>query len=234
MEPPAQPFEHTGDPAPAEQDAWTGPSQQEWNDYLSFRDQVQTAQQQYEQELAQQQTQQGASIDWLDEDSQAQLDRYLDQRLQQRLEPIQEFQEQVARAEGDQRAQDILNDIVARDGDFIFNDPDSQFGDSKKKARELANNYFPEVAQRHGYGTSMWNPTRAAEAAMEQAVKDVRAWEQAVGKAYYEREVNQLRGLAGAPREPGAAGTGAAQQHLVGGLGNVPGAVTSKFFAGQG
>lgn len=231
MEPPVNPAEQAPLAESAvepQQESWQGPSQDEWNDYLQFRDQVNQAQAEYEQQLAQQQEQgaQQPAIEWLDEDSQAQLDRYLEQRLEQRLGPIQQVIDQQALQEGDQRAQDILNDLVARDGDFLLEG-------SREKARALANTYFPEMAQRHGYGTSMWNPQRAGEAALEQAAKDVREWEQAVGRAYYEREVNQLRGLAGAPREPGAGSPAAGQSHMVGGLGNRPNAVTSKFFGGQ-
>lgn len=198
-------------PADPQEEAWSGPTREEWEEYRAFKSQVDQAQADYERQQAAQQ--QPVPLDWLDEDSQQQLAQFIDQRLA----PLHQFQERAALQEGDERAMAIMDDIVTREGDFLFEE-------SREKARALADTYWPAVVQQYG-------PTRqAAETALERAAKDVRQWEQQVGKAYYDREVGQLRNLTSARREPGAAGTGAAQQQVVGGLGNVPNAVTSKLF----
>lgn len=199
-------------PPETETAEWTGPTKEEWESFQAFKSQVDQAQVEYQQQQAAQQ-QTPVAIDWLDDESQQQLAQFIDQRLA----PLQSFQERAALAEGDERAMAIMDDIVSREGDFLF-------AESREKARALADTYWPQAAQRYGA------TPQAAQAALEQAANDVRQWEQAVGKAYYEREVNQIRTLTGARREPGAQGTGAAQQQVVGGLGNVQGAVTNKFF----
>lgn len=219
MEPPVAPIEGAPIEPVAPEEPWQ-PSREEFEDLVAWRNEVMTAQQQYEAELAQQQEQQqqGAAIEWLDPESQAQLDRYFEQKLEQKIAPIQQYQLERTQAEGYEHALDVIADIASREGEFLSEK-------SKDVAFRLARDqFYPEAVQRFGV------TPRANEYALEQGVKLVRALEKEAGASYYEREINQLRGLANAPREPGAAGTGAAQQHLVGGLGNVSNAVTNRFF----
>jgi len=139
-------------------------------------------------------------LDPLDENFQQALDQYLDQKLA----PYADYTQQAILGEAEQRAADILTDITARDGEFLIEG-------SLEKARALANSYVGQMSQQYGFGP------QAAEQALEQAAKDVRAWEQAVGQAYHNRQMNQLSTLGGARHEPGAAGQGAQQLVFPGG-----------------
>lgn len=73
-------------------------------------------------------------------------------------------------------------------------------------ARSRAEFHLPEAQQKFGPGP------KAAEAAIEKAVSEVRAYESAVGEAYYNQKSNQMSNLAGARRELPAAGTQGATQ----------------------
>lgn len=187
--------------APAEE-AWSGVSADEWQQTQETLQQQQQAIEYFAQ-LAQPQTPfqqqppaapEPVQIDPLDDNFQSQLDQYLEQKLA----PYADYTQQAILQEAESRAADILTDIVARDGEFLIDG-------STEKARALANTYVPQMAQQYGYGPA------AAEHALEQAAKDVRAWEQAVGEAYHQRQINQLGTLGGAPQQPGAAGNGAQQ-----------------------
>lgn len=135
-----------------------------------------------------------AQLDFLAPDEQEQLDRFIESKLA----PYADYTQQAILGEAEAKAMDILTDIVARDGEFLI-------PGSTEKARALANTYVPQMAAQYGYGPA------AAEHALEQAVKDVRDWETAVGQAYHERQINQLGTLSGARHEPGTAGSGAQQ-----------------------
>ena len=187
--------------APAEP-AWSGPSQEEWQ---AQQEAIQylTSQRQPEPAPQQQEPQGPAEIDFFADDAQTQLDAYIESKLA----PYADYTQQAILNEAEARAQDILKDTVSRDGDFLFEG-------SFEKARALANTYVPEMAQKHGYGPA------AAEHAIAKAYKDTRAWEDAVGKAYHERQMNQLQTLGGARSEPGAAGSAAAQQFVIPGGGD--------------
>jgi hypothetical protein len=50
---------------------------------------------------------------------------------------------------------------------------------------------------------------------LEQAYKDVKAREEAIGKAYHERQMNQLSTLGKAPREPAVQATASQQVNSV-------------------
>jgi len=119
--------------------------------------------------------------------------------IDSRLAPVSEFTEQAQLDEAEERAMDIIQDIVSREGEFLM--PER----STKLARAMAEEFLPEAEQRYGFGP------RAAEAALQQAVKTVREIEQEIGQTYYERKQNELGTLAGARREPPAAGTQGAQ-----------------------
>src|SRR5215831_5454137 len=69
--------------------------------------------------------------------------------------------------------------------------------------------------------------------ALEQAAREQREFEQRIGQAFYQRQIEQLQQNAGAPRGLPAGNLGAAQTISTGGLGNVPNAVTRKFFGGN-
>jgi hypothetical protein len=181
--------------APAEE-SWGGVTQEDWEttqQALAYIANAITPQQPQPQQPGYQPPE-PVQLDPLDENFQTQLDQYLEQKLA----PYADYTQQAILGEAEQRAADILTDITARDGDFLFDG-------SVEKARALANSYVGQMAQQYGFGP------QAAEQALEQAAKDVRAWEQAVGQAYHDRQINQLSTLGGAPREPGAAGNGSQQ-----------------------
>lgn len=188
--------------APAEP-AWSGPSQDEWNEYQEAVRFLAQAQQAPPEPQHQEQPQTQAEIDFFADNAQEQLDAYIESKLA----PYADYTQQAILSEAEERAHDILSDIVQREGEFLFEG-------SLEKARGLANQYVPQMAAQYGYGPA------AAEHALEQAAKDVREWEQAVGQAYHERQINQLSTLGGAPRQPGAAGTGGAQQFVIPGGGD--------------
>lgn len=103
-------------------------------------------------------------------------------------------QQQQQSTEAMERAKDVLHDVCSRDGEFL--NPEV----SEERALALANEILPEFAGRYGMSP------RAAEAAIAKAAQMVRDQEAAIGKAYHEREMNQLQQLGQARREPGAAG----------------------------
>jgi len=125
------------------------------------------------------------------------------QAIQQAVAPLYQMREQYTQDVGSELARDILSDENSRNGDFLFKG-------SFERALELAEATYlqPAIAQ---YGEN----NRAAEQAVAQAAAAVREWETEVGKAYYEREMNQLRGIANAPRQPPAGQNGAVQPHTL-------------------
>ncbi len=187
-----------GDPAaPAEPAAWAPPGQ-EWYEqteqtqqaileYVQQQQQAQLAAQQAYFGQGQQQEQGPPRPSPFDDDWDEKLDAYIESKLA----PFQQTQEQIVYGEAEELALDILNDIVKSQGDLLL-------PDSVKRARQLADSYVQEEQAKYGFGE------RAAEAALERAYNDVKAWEQAVGKAYHERQMNQLSTLSLAPREPNA------------------------------
>ena len=119
--------------------------------------------------------------------------------IQRATAPFAETREQWMQSEGQGLALDVIADENAQNGEFLFEG-------SKQRAQDLSENYYPDYRARYGHGPD------AAEAALRQACADIREWEQQVGKAYMEREQNQLATLAGAPRSPSQPGRPAAQQ----------------------
>lgn len=188
--------------APAEP-VWSGPSQEEWQETREALQYLAQAVPQQQPQYQQQEQPGPAEIDFFADDAQSQLDAYIESKLA----PYADYTQQAILSEAEERAQDILTDIVSRDGEFLLEG-------SLEKARALANTYVPQMAQQYGYGPA------AAERALEQAAKDVREWEQAVGEAYHQRQINQLSNLGGARTEPGAAGSAAAQQFVIPGGGD--------------
>lgn len=138
------------------------------------------------------------------------------QLFQQQIGPIEQTREQWMQSQGNEAALDIIADDVSTNGDFLLEG-------SKQKARDLSENYYPQYAAHYGPGSD------AAEAALRQACNDVREWEAEVGRAFMEREQNQLATLAGAPRSPAVPGR-PAQQQLTGVEGGNEFSVLKKYF----
>jgi hypothetical protein len=103
-------------------------------------------------------------------------------------------------ARGEQHLADVLDDNIARLGDFPA-DPETGFS-AKTLVRPLADALFPVVAAKLGY------TQRAADIAMEQAAQMVRDTVAVGARQGVNRETTRLTAIAGARGEPGAAGAG--------------------------
>jgi hypothetical protein len=131
---------------------------------------------------------------------QQQMLQQFDQRLQQIQAPLAARAAQEANAEGNQRLQDILADDIARNGEFSADkDADAK---ARGLVRTLAEQAFPEVAQRYGV------TPRAAELAMTRAAAQVREVLAADRQASLSTEQNRIAALAGVRPEPGTAAVG--------------------------
>lgn len=181
--------------APAE--SWAGPSQEEWAEIQETNNLIKQAIQQPEPQYQQPEPQM-PQIDPLAEDFVSQLDQYLEQKFA----PYASYQEQLVLGEAEEKAKDIIHSLEQEKGEFLL-------PDSSGQALQRANNHLPEAQARYGYGP------KAAEAALSRAYEEQKAYEQAVGKAYYERQINQIRGLSQAPRDPGTTGQQAGQQVVI-------------------
>jgi hypothetical protein len=192
---PVEPAAVEGAEIEAPEPAWAGPPQEEWEaaqETLALINQaIQEPAQQYQQPYQEQQPQ----IDPLAEDFQTQLDQYLEQKFA----PYASYQEQLVMGEAEEKAKDIIHSLEQEKGEFL--DPKSS-----ELALQRANQYLPDTQAKYGYGP------RAAEAALARAYDDIKQLEDTVGKAYYERQINQIRGLSNAPREAGVSGQQAGQQ----------------------
>lgn len=130
---------------------------------------------------------------------------WLDQRLQALAAPLAARQEAETVAEGEQRLTDILADDIARNGEFVSGTDEAALA-ADKQARQLvrtiADQMFPEVAQRYG------QTARAAELAMSKAADQVRSLLKAAGATSVQQHVNHNATLAGASTSVGnGAGT---------------------------
>lgn len=187
-EPAIEPAEGIEPVEPAE-DAWTGPSQEEWQ-----QTQAQLADAAALVEAVRsQQSGEGGPLSEYDPEFRQALDQYIDQRLA----PYSSFQQDAILGEAEQRAQDILHDLSVRDGEF-----------DTATARLRADSLLPAMAEKYGPGP------KAAEAALAAAASAQRDYEQQVRDAAVQQYQNQLRGIASAPREPAANGVPAATQHV--------------------
>jgi len=106
---------------------------------------------------------------------------------QHALAPVQQFTQEAALAEAEERAQDILGDLIAKHGEF-----------DKEVAYARANVLLPQMVQRYGQGP------KAAEAALEAAAQAQLAYETQVREKAIAQYTNQIKTLAGAPGEPGS------------------------------
>jgi len=116
---------------------------------------------------------------------------------------------------------DILEDVIAKDGDFLDNER------AFANARALANVYFNDEVQKHGYGP------QAAEAALLRAAADVRAYETAVAEGAIARHANQLKTLTGAASEPGSVYGQGFQERQVPDYRGEGGTVSDRIFGGR-
>jgi hypothetical protein len=166
---------------------WFAPYQETLQQTTAFQEQI--AQQLNEiASLANPQTQyQQPSLDPFADDFQTQLDQYLSQREQRFSHAIESWEQ----SEGTERARDILSDNISREGEFILEG-------STDKALRLAEAYLPEMQQKYGANA------QAAEQAINAAANEIRDYERQVGEAFHSRQMNQLKTLNDAPREPGA------------------------------
>src|SRR5215831_18634848 len=198
---PEQPPVEPEAPAEPVEEAWSGPSQEEW-------EQIQAQLQQYAQMLQPQQPQyqpqQPMAPDPFSETFQQDLDAYIGYWMA----GSQQLEQEIRLAQAEEFAMEHLDSLAQKSGEFD---------------REAAYARANMILMQSG-GDPM--------AALDQAARDVREYEQRVGQAFYDRQIEQLQTNAGAPRGMPAGGTGAAQTVPTGGLGNVPNAVTRKFFGG--
>jgi hypothetical protein len=167
--------------------------------------------QQYAQMFQQTQQQQQAypaAPDPFSETFQADLDAYINYRMA----GSQQLEQEIRLAQAEDWAHEHLDQLATSGGEF-----------DRDAAYARANMILMQ---------SGGDPV----AALDQAAKDVREYEQRVGQAFYDRQIEQLRTNAGAPRGLPAGQVGAAQTVPTGGAGVGPYAVTRKFFpqGGQG
>ena len=219
--------EPAGEPQgePQGEPAWTGPSRDEWGSVLGFIQQQQQERAAYEQQQAaqyqQQQEPQHVQLDPFADNFGEQLSGFFQDQLQQHLSPVQQFIQEQQMGEGEERALDILEDVVSKDGDFLDNER------AFASARALANVYFAEEVQRHGYGPA------AAEAALVRAAGEVRAYEQHVREQALSQHSNHLATLTGAATEPGSVYGQGFQERQVPDYRGEGGTVSGRMFGGR-
>jgi hypothetical protein len=190
--------------APAEEE-WSGPSQAEWEATQAQLQQYnQMLQQPQQPQPPQYQQQPPAPPDPFEDDFQGRLDAYIDYRMA----GAQQLEQEIRLAQAEEFAMTHLNELASSGGEF-----------DRSAAYARANMI---LIQQGG------DPVQA----LDQAAKDVRDYEQRVGQAYYQQQIEQVQTNAGAPRGLPAGTIGGAQTVATGGLGNVPNAVTRKFFGG--
>ena len=184
--------------------AWQGPSQQEWESTQQQLMQATQLLQQFQQPQPQPQYdyQQPQAPDPFSETFQADLDAYIGYRLQ----GSQQLEQEIRLAQAEEFAMGRLDELAQKGGEF---DRDAAYA----RANMI-------LMQQGG------DPL----AALDQAARDVREYEQRIGQSFYDRQIEQLTTNAGATRGLPAGGTGAAQTVPTGRLGTDPYAVTRKFF----
>lgn len=189
--------------APVEEE-WSGPSREEWEQTQALLAQYNQQQQQPQPQQPQQYQQPPAPPDPFEDDFQGRLDAYIDYRMA----GAQQLEQEIRLAQAEEFAMTHLNELASKNGEF-----------DRSAAYARANMI---LIQQGG------DPVQA----LDQAAKDVREYEQRVGQAYYQQQIEQVQANAGAPRGLPAGTIGGAQTVATGGLGNVPNAVTRKFFGG--
>src|SRR6516225_4498577 len=140
------------------------------------------------------------------EQTQQQLQQDLDAYLSYRLQGSQQLEQEIRLAQAEDWAMGHLDELAQKGGEF-----------NRERAYERANII---LMQQGG------DPVRA----LDQAAREIREYEAGIGQAFYDRQIEQLRTNAGAPRGLPASGVSGAQTVPTGGLGSGPYAVTRKFF----
>ena len=190
--------------APAEEE-WSGPSREEWEQTQALLSQYNQMLQQPQQPQPQQFQQQPPSPpDPFEDDFQGRLDAYIDYRMA----GAQQLEQEIRLAQAEEFAMTHLNELASSGGEF-------DRGQAYARANMI-------LIQNGG------DPVQA----LDQAAREVREYEQRVGQQYYQQQIEQVQANAGAPRGLPAGTIGGAQTVATGGLGNVPNAVTRKFFGG--
>lgn len=186
------------------EEAWGGPTQEEWAEIQETNALIREAmtQQPAEPQYQNGQQQQAPEIPDQYADPQGFLE-WQRSLIREEVAPVTQYQEQLQAAEGKEIGLDILADLESREGEFIM--PDY----SRQRAYELGDHYYAEMVERYG------QTPKAAEAALERGYKEAKEQEIAIGKAYHEREINQLATLSGAPRELAGAGAAGATQATI-------------------
>lgn len=147
------------------------------------------------------------------------IDPYADD-FEDRLREIvrsetQPFQDTISRFQSQEdiaRQFDVLADNEAREGEFLIRESSEECPVSSNEAAiALHYAFLDDAIQRFG------NTPRAQEAALTQAYKVTRQWEEAVAKAALSRRDNQLATLTSAPREPNAGAAEGTQVSPAGG-----------------
>lgn len=178
--------------------AWTGPSQDEWQQtqeqLAQYAQMLQPPQQNPEQQPL-------AAPDPFSESYQQDLEAYIDSRVA----PFQQFQQQVQLAAAEERAMELLNQQASTVGEF-------DRGMAMARANQI-----------------MYQNGGTPESALAQAAKETREYERRVGEQYHQQQIEQIQGVAGAPRHL-PPGTPAGQTVPVGSYGNQPNAVTNRLF----
>lgn len=167
--------------------AWTGPSENEWSEVQeelgALREFYAASQQQQES------TEPGyPEIDPFDSQ---QLAAFIQQQVQESIRPVADWTYQQQLSEAEERAIDIIEDDVSRNGEFMLGER------AYEGVRALANVYFTDEAAKHGNGP------RAAENALHRAASAWREYEKELAQKAVEQHTNQLSSLGTARREPG-------------------------------
>lgn len=195
----AEPVETPAPEAPAEP-AWTGPSQDEWQ---ATQEQLAQYAQMLQPPAQQQNPDQPPPLpeDVFSDTYQQDLAAYIDSRVA----PFQQFQQQVQLAAAEERAMELLNQQASTVGEF-------DRGMAMARANQI-----------------MYQNGGTPESALAQAAKETREYEKRVGEQYHQQQIEQIQGVAGAPRHL-PPGTPAGQTVPVGSYGNQPNAVTNRLF----
>ena len=165
-----------------------------------------------------QQQQPGFEFDW---DNPVESMRQL---IRDEVAPIASFTQEQQYAEANEQAADILSDYLKSQGaQFLGDEKQQEY--AREQALIRANHYVIEEAQRFGEGLE------AAEAAIKRAVDEQLAHDQAVGQAYAEQNMQQVRQITQAPQQPNLTSAQAAQT-LTTPTGG-PQAVFQKYFGGS-
>ena len=198
------------DPAPEPAQSWA-PSQDEWEQVTGALGYLAQLEQQRAQ-VYQPQSSQGQPTlpdPWERPDTfQQDLQAY----IAAQVAPVQQFTNEAALSEAEERAMDILTDLASSGGEF-----------DKDLARIRADHLLPQMQQRYGNGP------KAAEAALEAAASEQRAYEQKMYEQAVSRHTNHLATLSGAPGEPGSTYVQGVTQRTMPDY-RKGGSVTGKFF----